>query len=304
MYGILHSNALVLDLWSTALYRQEMSSSTVTFWFKQSTGLWFAFLQGSSKSIPPPSSHNSKWFMIFPISDYVVCKIAARKDECSMGTHNCDPNGICNNTYDSFTCNGCLIGFTGSGMMGNCYDINECLDSNLHNCDIDATCNNLIGSFNCSCNHGFNGSGIKGDCQRIPCFEEVSGTFTEIYDFNESSCLDIINESKIELGIIPSCIQENNVTFAINMDFNETLDCSLLHGAILTSYTKEIEMAANRCSWHKECQLINFDKSKVCQFNCYNDIPNIGYSSVSLLIMDDISNVIESAKLCEIDINL
>eukprot|EP00117_Sycon_ciliatum_P015389 scpid2235/ scgid5411/ CUB and sushi domain-containing protein 3; CUB and sushi multiple domains protein 3 len=40
-------------------------------------------------------------------------------NECAEGTHMCDPNAICNNTFGSFTCK-CLPCFKGSGFIGDC----------------------------------------------------------------------------------------------------------------------------------------------------------------------------------------
>ncbi len=241
------------------------------------------------------------------ISGYFICKVAAQDDECSLGTHDCDPNGICNNNYDSFSCDGCLSGFTGSGIVGNCSDINECLDPNLHNCDLNAACSNLVGSFSCLCNHGFSGSGIVGDCQRIPCFDDIAVVFPEINDFNGSSCIDLTDllyDSKTELEVNPSCIPIDNISFVMTIEFSELKDCDLFRGAVLSSYTGNIHMLTNGCWWYKECKLINSGQSKVCRFNCYNDFPHSGSNYVSFLIKDDILNLSEPAKLCEIDITL
>jgi len=97
-------------------------------------------------------------------------------EECTLGTHTCDPHATCTNTYGSFTCE-CNEEFYGDGavcaectkcpvgykMIGEgcgapnkfidrtCVDVNECLDPALNNCNREATCENTQGSFTCTC---------------------------------------------------------------------------------------------------------------------------------------------------------
>ena len=40
------------------------------------------------------------------------------KNECALGTHNCDSNATCANTQGSFTCS-CNSGYYGSGISCN-----------------------------------------------------------------------------------------------------------------------------------------------------------------------------------------
>ena len=42
-------------------------------------------------------------------------------------------------------------------------DINECMRGN-HTCDGNALCSDTDGSFNCTCNNGYTGSGMIGEC--------------------------------------------------------------------------------------------------------------------------------------------
>ena len=42
-------------------------------------------------------------------------------------------------------------------------DIDECATAS-HNCDKNAVCSNTLGSYQCSCNEGYNGNGMHGQC--------------------------------------------------------------------------------------------------------------------------------------------
>jgi MYXO-CTERM domain-containing protein len=82
------------------------------------------------------------------------------RNECLLGTDDCDVNATCTNTPGSFlcTCNGPQ--WVGTGTV--CVDYDECGDPTYTSmCDTNATCNNLPGSFECVCNAGFRGTGMS-----------------------------------------------------------------------------------------------------------------------------------------------
>ncbi|XP_065179897.1 fibrillin-2-like [Sycon ciliatum] len=82
-----------------------------------------------------------------------------QRDECSNrfapGTY-CDVHGVCVDHLLSYRCNGCQSGFTGSGLPGDCFDIDECA-LGFHNCDFNntGTCVNTLGDYYCECKTGF-----------------------------------------------------------------------------------------------------------------------------------------------------
>ena len=45
-------------------------------------------------------------------------------------------------------------------------DVDECV-LRTHNCDINANCSNTNGSYACTCNKGYIGDGISGNCTGI-----------------------------------------------------------------------------------------------------------------------------------------
>ena len=117
-------------------------------------------------------------------------------DECLYGSHSCQADQNCVNSFGSYSCE-CPEGYLGDGHLcldidectlgthrcalhssckntigdyicvcdngfgGNmCSDIDECLN-NSHNCHSNATCTNNIGSYTCNCNEGFFGNGYQ-----------------------------------------------------------------------------------------------------------------------------------------------
>merc|ERR1712113_309238 len=85
---------------------------------------------------------------------------AVNVDECTEGTHDCDPNAKCTDTDDGFTCE-CNAGYNGDGAaLGiGCADVDECRYG-TDNCVNWARCTNTIGSFDCACYDGYAGDGV------------------------------------------------------------------------------------------------------------------------------------------------
>uniref|UniRef100_A0A0M3ING7 Cubilin n=1 Tax=Ascaris lumbricoides TaxID=6252 RepID=A0A0M3ING7_ASCLU len=94
-------------------------------------------------------------------------------NECESNP--CYPGSSCINLPGSFKCSGCPAGMTGNGI--NCFDIDECADSDAITCSKDplVQCINTIGSYTCApCPPGYRGDGricTKQDpCETAPCY--------------------------------------------------------------------------------------------------------------------------------------
>jgi hypothetical protein len=89
--------------------------------------------------------------------------LCADVDECSLGSHNCDPVGAdCINTEGSFECE-CRLGFRDAANFTTpgveCPDVDECFE-NSYDCFVRARCDNVVGSFTCTCIKGMEGDGL------------------------------------------------------------------------------------------------------------------------------------------------
>ncbi|CAD6188433.1 unnamed protein product [Caenorhabditis auriculariae] len=107
-----------------------------------------------------------------PVTD--ICLI----DECSAGTHDCDPNAQCTDTDESYICS-CRSGFLDKspdqakkpGRLCS-QQRNECAE-NRHNCSVNADCIDLVDGFMCRCKNDFvdispNPSAFGGvDCRAL-----------------------------------------------------------------------------------------------------------------------------------------
>ena len=72
-------------------------------------------------------------------------------NECTAETDNCDENAICQNLDGSHECT-CIQGYVGTGVVGDCTDVDECL---LEPCIANADCTNEPGSYTCTCKAGY-----------------------------------------------------------------------------------------------------------------------------------------------------
>jgi hypothetical protein len=97
-------------------------------------------------------------------------------DECSLGTHDCDPDATCTNVPPgSYTCT-CNDGYEGDGKM--CTEVDEC-SLGTYDCDPVATCTNTPpGSYTCTCNDGYEGDGKTctevDECSSVLCGDNAA----------------------------------------------------------------------------------------------------------------------------------
>nr|XP_023016733.1 fibulin-1-like [Leptinotarsa decemlineata] len=92
-------------------------------------------------------------------------------NECTRGTHKCQPTQICKNYHGYYTCE-CPPGHHLNKITGQCEDLDEC--RMFRPCRLASSkCVNLIGSFRCDCKEGFekkyiNECGDIDECLQTP----------------------------------------------------------------------------------------------------------------------------------------
>ena len=105
-------------------------------------------------------------------------------DECSSECLNdCDPLlSVCINLKGGYACK-CMHGYTGTGKLGQCVDVDECVGSELITCHENAKCVNTDGSVECKCEFGFFGNGTycEGDEIKINEFYWKIDFLTQFY---------------------------------------------------------------------------------------------------------------------------
>ena len=145
-------------------------------------------------------------------SDIVCINI----DECTTTDdakkHNCDGEAKCTDTEGSFTC-GCNTGYSGSGINGDCKDIDECDDSNFNPyisggglCQ-EATqqCKNNVGSYECECKTGFEWRDPAADWSSNECIDidECNPKSTANHELCEANslCVNTIGSYKCSCNL-------------------------------------------------------------------------------------------------------
>jgi len=163
-----------------------------------------------------------------------ICGTGCESDcvECEDGTHECDPNADCFNTYGSYIC-ACKDEFYGDGVDcapcsvcqeecegeecktgpgytedkkeppceaqdRTCRNIDECtlLDERIHNCDEHADCNDNVGSFACECviQDEYWGNGIAGECYNCATCGDGEYMFDDCTSTTDRDCRVILED--------------------------------------------------------------------------------------------------------------
>jgi len=106
-------------------------------------------------------------------------------DECKKGTHQCDIEMTCKNTYKSYECE-CSTGFRLSPLR-KCEDIDECKHYGPDLCPYSSNCINTIGSYYCECKEGFKKSETDERCVDVNECEDRSALCShECYNIHGS----------------------------------------------------------------------------------------------------------------------
>uniref|UniRef100_A0A183FQQ6 VWFA domain-containing protein n=1 Tax=Heligmosomoides polygyrus TaxID=6339 RepID=A0A183FQQ6_HELPZ len=129
----------------------------------------------------------------------ICCEFQRMIDECSAGTHDCDPNAKCTDTDESFICT-CNSGFLDKSPDQTrkpgrkCTSLrNEC-EENSHNCSANADCIDLADGFLCRCKDGFvdvspNMHAFAGlECRALIDDYCPSSTFSDTRDAYKCQC--------------------------------------------------------------------------------------------------------------------
>ncbi|CAG6017969.1 unnamed protein product [Menidia menidia] len=205
------------------------------------------------------------------------------EDTCVNASSSCHPLAECHPRQGSFYC-GCTDGYEGNGT--DCWDVDECAQSQDKVCSAFSYCLNTNGSYICNCWEGFQDNGTL--CQDIDecgtgnftCPENSSCTNLDGgyecicepgFEGNSSLCMDI---DECSLGLIQcsnfsSCI--NTVGSAIcecweGYQFN-SIDCEDINECLDNS----------TCPEHSRCVNANGDYQCIC---------DTGFSNVSDLCVD------------------
>ncbi|XP_032883556.1 fibulin-5 isoform X1 [Amblyraja radiata] len=222
--------------------------------------------QSGYSEMASPSVYQPASIPRYPIpSRSLICRFGytvdsnnncADVDECTAGTHQCNPSQICINTEGGYSCS-CTDGYWLTD--GQCMDIDECRHGYCQQ-----LCANIAGSYSCQCNSGFLLNADGRSCQDVdecsgenPCGQQCINTYGSFlcrcdtgYELNSEGmgCSDINECSFSEFLCQHQCVNEPGDYYCICPEgytmYSDNRSCQDID---------ECEMGNNTCTEEQIC---------------------------------------------------